>query len=111
LKDLNNQLKNKSIIKKVMEIALQDLPDQIRELEGACKEKHPEKVNSAAHKIKGSSSYMRFSLITKIADQIERESTDAWNDELELHLSELKAEWEIVQKIVESKLAQLSTTI
>jgi hypothetical protein len=54
---------------------------------------------------------MRFSLIAKIADQIERESTETWNDELELHLSELKAEWEIVKKIVESKLAQLATTI
>ena len=109
--ELMGSIKNKSIIQKVMEIALQDLPDQIRELEVACKEKHPEKVHSAAHKIKGSSSYMRFSLIAKIADQIERESTETWNDELELHLSELKAEWEIVQKIVESKLAQLSTTL
>ena len=109
--ELVGSIKNKSIIKKVMEIALQDLPDQIRELEGACKEKHPEKVHSAAHKIKGSSSYMRFSQIAKIADQIERESTETWNDELGLHLSELKAEWEIVKKIVESKLAQLATTI
>jgi HPt (histidine-containing phosphotransfer) domain-containing protein len=74
-------------------------------------EKHPEKFHSAAHKIKGSSSYMRFSLIAKIADQIERESTETWNDELELHLSELKAEWEIVKKIVESKLTHLSNTI
>ncbi|MFN5294822.1 MAG: Hpt domain-containing protein, partial [Flavobacteriales bacterium] len=93
------------------EIALKDLPDQIRELEGACKEKHPEKIHSAAHKIKGSSSYMRFSLIAEIAANIERESTDAWNDHVELHLSELKAEWEIVQKIIESKLTHLSTTI
>jgi HPt (histidine-containing phosphotransfer) domain-containing protein len=80
-------------------------------LKNACKEKNPKKVNTAAHKIKGSSSYMRFSLITKIADQIERESTDAWNNQVEIHLSELKAEWEIVKKIVESKLAQLSNTI
>ena len=109
--ELMGSIKNKSIIQKVMEIALQDLPDQIRELEGACKEKHPEKVHSAAHKIKGSSSYMRFSLIAKIADQIERESTETWNDELELHLSELKAEWEIVKKIVESKLTHLSKTL
>ena len=94
-----------------MEIALKDLPDQIRELEGACKEKHPEKVHSAAHKIKGASSYMRFNLITEIAANIERESTDAWNDQVELHLSELKAEWEIVQKIIESKLTHLSKTI
>ena len=109
--ELMGSIKNKSIIQKVMEIALQDLPDQIRELEGACMEKHPEKVHSAAHKIKGASSYMRFSLITKIADQIERESTETWNDEVELHLSELKAEWDIVKKIVESKLTHLSKTI
>jgi hypothetical protein len=54
---------------------------------------------------------MRFSLIAEIAANIERESTDAWNDHVELHLSELKAEWEIVQKIIESKLTHLSTTI
>lgn len=89
----------------------QDLTDQILELEEACKEKHPEKVHSAAHKIKGSSSYMRFSLIAKIADQIERESTDAWSDQVELDLSELKAEWEIVKKIIESKLTQPSQTV
>ena len=109
--ELMNSFKNKSIIQKVLEIALKDLPDQILELEGACKEKHPEKVHSAAHKIKGSSSYMRFNLIAEIAANIERESTDAWNDHVELHLSELKAEWEIVQEIIESKLAQMSTTI
>jgi PAS domain S-box-containing protein len=106
--ELMNSFKNKSIIKKVMEITLKDLPDQICELEGACKEKHPEKVHSAAHKIKGSSSYMRFSLIAEIAANIERESTDAWNDHVELYLSELKAEWEIVQKIIERKLTHLS---
>jgi HPt (histidine-containing phosphotransfer) domain-containing protein len=106
-----NPFKNKSTVKKVLEIALKDLPDQIHELEGACKEKHPEKVHSAAHKIKGSSSYMRFNLLAEIAANIERESTDAWNESVELHLSELKAEWEIVQKIIERKLTHLSTTI
>jgi len=109
--ELMNSFKNKSIIKNVLEIALQDLPDQIRELEGACKEKHPEKVHLAAHKISGSSSYMRFSLIAEIAASIERESTNAWNDHVELHLSELKAEWKIVKKIIESKLTHLSKTI
>lgn len=54
---------------------------------------------------------MRFSLIAKIADQIERESTDAWSDQVELDLSELKAEWEIVKKIIESKLTQPSQTV
>ena len=93
-----------------MEIALEDLPDQILELEQVCKEKQPEKVHSAAHKIKGSSSYMRFNLLAEIAAKIEGESTDAWNDHVVLHLSELKAEWEIVKKIIESKLAQPSKT-
>jgi hypothetical protein len=54
---------------------------------------------------------MRFSQIAKIADQIERESIETWNNQVELHQSELKAEWEIVKKIVESKLTQLATTI
>ncbi len=109
--ELMNSFNNKSIIKKVLNIALQDVPVQILELEEACKEKQPEKIHSAAHKIKGSSSYLRFNLLAEIAAKIEGESMDAWNDHIVLHLSELKAEWELVKKIIESKLAQPSQTI
>jgi HPt (histidine-containing phosphotransfer) domain-containing protein len=68
------------------------------------KEKDSKKVNTAAHIIKGSSSSMRFRLMAKIAEKIESESNANWNDNLELQLAELKAEWEIVKKIIHQKI-------
>lgn len=103
--ELANVLNSKSIIKKVMTLALKDIPAQILELEEACSEKHPERVSAAAHRIKGSSSYMRFSIMAKIAEKIENElKNDNCGKNLELQLSELKAEWDIVKKIMRQKL-------
>jgi HPt (histidine-containing phosphotransfer) domain-containing protein len=87
-----------------MAIALKDMPTQLLDLEKACKEKDSKKVNTAAHIIKGSSSSMRFSLLAKIAEKIESESYENWNDDLALQLSELQAEWEIVKKIIQQKM-------
>jgi HPt (histidine-containing phosphotransfer) domain-containing protein len=61
-------------------------------------------LSAAAHKIKGSSSSMRLSLMAKIAEKIEIESNDGWNDHLISQVSALKAEWEIVKKIIQQKL-------
>jgi CheY-like chemotaxis protein/HPt (histidine-containing phosphotransfer) domain-containing protein len=102
--ELINLFSNKSIVKEALGIALQDVPAQILELENACKEKHPKKINAAAHIIKGSSSSMRFGLMAKIAEKIESESTENWNDSLDSHLSELNSEWEIVKKIIRQKI-------
>jgi CheY-like chemotaxis protein/HPt (histidine-containing phosphotransfer) domain-containing protein len=102
--ELENLFSNKSIIKELMSIALNDIPTQIVNLENACKEKDFKKVNTAAHTIKGSSSSMRFKLMAKIAEKIESESFDNWNDDLAIKFSELKAEWEIVKKIIHQKI-------
>lgn len=102
--ELLNLLNNASIVKEVMTLALTEIPAQILELENACEEKNHHKVNIAAHRIKGSSSSMRFNLIAKIVEPIEIESKHNWNDNLILHLPELKAEWEIVKKIIEQKI-------
>ncbi len=102
--ELVNLFNDKAIIKEVLNIAIDDIPTKINELEDACNRKHTESVNTAAHRIKGSSSSMRFGLMTKIAEKIEMESNASWNDNLKLHLSELKAEWEIVKKIILQKL-------
>jgi PAS domain S-box-containing protein len=95
---------NKKIVQDVMIIALKDIPAKILELENACNIKHPESLSAAAHKIKGSSSSMRLSLMAKIAEKIEIESNDGWNDHLISQVSALKAEWEIVKKIIQQKL-------
>jgi hypothetical protein len=42
--------------------------------------------------------------MAKIAEKIESESFDNWNDQLEIQVSELKAEWEIVKKIIHRKI-------
>jgi hypothetical protein len=42
--------------------------------------------------------------MAKIADKIEIESNDGWNDRLKSHFSELNAEWEIVSKIIQQKI-------
>jgi PAS domain S-box-containing protein len=104
--ELVNLFNNKTIIKEVMTIALKDIPVQILELEEACNEKHPGKVFAASHRIKGSSSSMRLGIMAKIAEKIESESNANWNDNLELQLAELKAEWEIVKRFIEKKLIQ-----
>ena len=101
--EMLNSFKNKSFVKDILIIALKEIPTQILELENACKEKNPKKVNTAAHKIKGSSNYMRFLIMAIIAEKIEGEVNEIWNDNIELLLSELKAEWEIVSKIIEQK--------
>jgi HPt (histidine-containing phosphotransfer) domain-containing protein len=102
--ELVNLFNNKAIIKEVIVIALKSFPDQILELEEACNEKHLGKVFAAAHRIKGSSSSMRLRIMAKIAEKIETESNANWNDNLELQLAELKAEWEIVKKFIQQKI-------
>jgi CheY-like chemotaxis protein len=102
--ELVNSFKNRSVIHNILEISLRDMPAQILELEEAYKEKDPEKIHSAAHRLKGSASYMRFTLLTEMAAKIERKSTDTESDDLELHLSELKTEWEVVKKIIRQKM-------
>jgi hypothetical protein len=42
--------------------------------------------------------------MAKIAEKIESESTENWNDSLDSHLSELNSEWEIVKKIIQQKI-------
>ena len=106
--ELLNLFNNKSIVKEAMSIALKDLPAQILELENACKDRHFKRVNAAAHIIKGSSSSMRFSLMAIIAEKIESESNDNWNDNLALQLSELKTEWDIVKKIIQQKMNSMN---
>jgi HPt (histidine-containing phosphotransfer) domain-containing protein len=59
---------------------------------------------TAAHRIKGSASSMRLGILAKIAEKIESESIANWNDNIELQLAELKAEWEIVKVFIQQKL-------
>jgi hypothetical protein len=47
---------------------------------------------------------MRFILLARIAEKIESESYENWNDDLALQLSELQAEWEIVKGIIQQKM-------
>jgi len=63
-------------------------------------EKHPGKVREIAYRIKGSSSSMCFSIMAKIAEKIESESSDKWSDNLALQFSELQAEWEKVKEFI-----------
>jgi len=102
--ELLNLFNNKSIVKEAFSIALKDLSTQLHELESACNEKHPGKVNEIAHRLKGSSSSMRFAIMARIADKIESESTDKWTDNLVLQFSELQAEWEKVKEIIQQKI-------
>jgi|GEM_PF-2532760 len=101
---LERLYKDKSVVKEAMTIVLQYVPGQILELEKACSEKSAGRVREVAHLIKGGSASMYFKIMTKIADKIESDSTGNWNDNLALQFSELKAEWEIVEKIIQQKM-------
>jgi len=103
--ELENLFDDKSILKELMITALNNITTLIVELEKACKEKHFEMVSETAHRIKGSTSSMRLNIMCKIAEKIEIGIHDNWNDNLELHLSELKAEWEIVKKIIQQRIS------
>jgi PAS domain S-box-containing protein len=102
--DLVNSFKNTSVINSLLNLALNEIPNQIIELESAFIEKNHENISSAAHRIKGSSINMRFSLMAEIAGELENSSHNNWNEKLEPHLSELKAEWEIIKKIIQQKI-------
>ena len=102
--ELENLFKNKSILKEIMSTALSGITALILELEEACIEKHLGRVSETAHKIKGSTSSIRLNIMSKIAEKIESEIHDNWSVNLELYLSELKAEWEIVKKIIQQKI-------
>ena len=102
--ELENLYSNKSIIKEAMAITLKYMPAQILELEEACREKNTGRASAAAHIIKGSAGSMYFRIMAKIAGKIETDSKDNWNDNIELQLSELKAEWEIVERIIQQKI-------
>ena len=102
--DLVNSFKNTSVINSLLNLALNEIPHQIIELESAFIEKNHENISSAAHRIKGSSINMRFSLMADIAGELENSSHNNWNEKLEPHLSELKAEWELVKKFIQQKI-------
>lgn len=105
--DLVNSFKNTSVIKSLFNLALNEIPNQIIELESAFIEKNHENISTAAHRIKGSSINMRFSLMAEIAGELENSSHNNWNEKLEPQLSELKAEWEIIKKIIHEKINSL----
>ena len=105
--EFENLYSDKSVIKEAMTIVLKYMPGQILELEEACRERNIDRVNTAAHIIKGSSGSMYFTIMARIAGIIESDSTDNWNDNLELQLSELKTEWEIIKKIIRQKLKSM----
>jgi len=102
--ELENLYSDKSIIKEAMTIVLKYMPSQILELEEACREKNAGRVSAAAHIIKGSSGSMYFTIMARIAGILESDSTDSWNDNIELQFSELKAEWETIKQIIQQKI-------
>ena len=106
--DLINSFKDLSVIKTLMNLALNEIPNQILELESAFMEKNPKAIRPAAHRISGSSINMRFSKMAKIAEELENSSHNKWNKNLEHYLTELKAEWEIIKKIIHEKINALS---
>jgi CheY-like chemotaxis protein/HPt (histidine-containing phosphotransfer) domain-containing protein len=106
--EFENLYSNKSILKEAMNITLTYMPGQILELEEALREKNAGRVSAAAHIIKGSAGSMYLRIMARIAGKIETDSKGNWNDNLELQLSELKAEWEIVEKIILEKINSLN---
>jgi PAS domain S-box-containing protein len=102
--ELENLFSNKAILKEILIKVQKEIPAILLELEDAYNRKHLESITAVAHKIKGSASSLRLSIMAKIADKIEIESNDGWNDRLKSHFSELNAEWEIVSKIIQQKI-------
>ncbi len=90
-------------IREMIATAMTEVPVQMEQLEVACREVDPTKINASAHSIKGACLTLRCKPMAKLAGIMEIDARDDKLDNLEALLLEIKAEWEVVKKIMIQK--------
>ena len=86
------------LVKKLLNIVLDDIPKQIEKLDQAMKEGNTEELYKVAHKIKGTSLNLGFPILKDIAEKLEKTGRVSPNINLDIQmlLVQLKKEWELL---------------
>jgi HPt (histidine-containing phosphotransfer) domain-containing protein len=90
------------LVKKLLNIVLDDIPKQIEKLDQAMKEGNTEELYKVAHKIKGTSLNLGFPILKDIAEKLEKTGRVSTNPtaDLQLLLDQLKKEWELLHPLL-----------
>ena len=91
-------------VRELISSIIVDMPTRIDQLEQTCKEMDTTKIKSIAHSIKGTSLSMRCKHLANIAGNMESDAKDNSLENMGVLLTELKAEWEIVENIFLQKM-------
>ncbi len=102
--ELTQNLSNDIEIIRVMIVAVMTtIPVKIERLEEACREMDFAKINTFAHSIRGACLNMRCNPMAEIAGLMESDANDNQLENMGALLLELKAEWEVVKKLLIQK--------
>jgi HPt (histidine-containing phosphotransfer) domain-containing protein len=80
------------------------MPTKIPKLEQACAESDTAKVSKITHSLKGIFFAMRCNLLAEIANKMESDARNNSLENMDTLLTELKAEWEVVKKLLLQKM-------
>ncbi|RZS93571.1 PAS domain-containing hybrid sensor histidine kinase/response regulator [Aquimarina brevivitae] len=81
-----------------------NMPTKIDRLVQACHEKDLVDIKALAHSIKGSSLSMYCDILADIAGKIENATKENFSENIEVLISELNNEWEMVKKLLLQKI-------
>lgn len=86
------------LVKKLINIVLEDIPNQIEKLERALHENNTVEINQVAHKIKGTSLNLGFPKLKNAAENLEKTSriSTSITETIEKLVVQLKIEWDIL---------------
>ncbi|MDD3078985.1 MAG: histidine kinase N-terminal 7TM domain-containing protein [Paludibacter sp.] len=89
---------NKSVVKNMLLLAETEFPKYLLEIEKAFIEKNQDQIKKTAHKIKGSSLNLEFLNLAELASKIESNSENM--KIIPNLLTELKKEWQVIERII-----------
>lgn len=98
---LLTKIGNENVLENILEMSKTEYPKYITEVENAIITDNAEQIKHMAHKLKGSALNLEFVRIGELSLQIENNITN--KQILKKLLQELKAEWEVVSNLINSK--------
>ena len=91
---------DRKMVKELLSMLITDMPTKINQFEQAYNEIDLENMKLIAHSIKGSSLSMRCSILADIAGKMEDNARENRFENMEVLLTEMKGEWEIVKNLL-----------
>ena len=101
---LRNLSGDATIMHSLLEIAIESIPQKITQIREAYKIEDITQTKSLLHALRGSSQNMRFDQIGQLAGKLESTIDEISRDQADSIISELEAEWKIVNKIISEDL-------